>query len=260
MAIKLNMIRKADIEPFLNHFDEIDTARAGFVPITELANHVANRTTSTVHAGGRYTTDNRNEPIYAAVPLLSAITAFACLNFLWNCLYGYMLLASGLIDAALVVITMTREMTPANLCAVTAVTVLAICSWLATTTLWMIWLIPHSSYTYYRFDQLAAATFGFGFLQDGIFTRNSPSLYTLQEQDHIRVQSEFFSNSPAWPVILSIYTLSYIGAIAYHVRFLLLLLRCSTTVPVLSSTATQVAVTSVSATAESQPPQADLRT
>ena len=51
---------------------------------------------------------------FAAQPLLVFTSAMACLNFLWNTFFSYLLLLAGLNDALIVCVIMTTELNTAR--------------------------------------------------------------------------------------------------------------------------------------------------
>ena len=235
MLIKLDLVAEADVKPFFERFDTIDTAHAGSVSVDALAEHGAAVSQKSVglETAGRHTTDGRNEPLYAvAATWLVAVAFIACLNFLWNTVYGYVMLASGLFDALLVFLTLTSDTAPAKLLPLIGLSLLATFSWLATTTLWLLWNVPQSRYLYYRADPFAFA-FEFGFLDSNGVATHTPAYAALDTaagaEQSVQATSEMYRENPAWAVMVVMYTLFYVGAIIVNVRFLLLLLRCRCT-------------------------------
>ena len=152
MLLKLELVDRADIQPFFDRFDELDTDGSGEINAEDLAHHWNE---SAQHEQAVEQEEGVFDPVYQACGWLTLCAGYACLNFLWNTLYGLSFLATGVLQALTIGYTMSYPLTQGRLSTCMALAALTVAGWGLTTWLWVGW-VHQPPCKYFDLDPLAA--------------------------------------------------------------------------------------------------------
>lgn len=230
MIVKLGLIEQADVQPFLERFDELDSDGSGSLDVNDLANDIAGRAAVSAKKQSRFTVDGVNEELYEALPGLILFAGLACVQFLWCTWFGWMLLLSGLLDGVIVGMTMTMELGSRELVHLTLIALLTLCTWLITVVGQLAWMLPWGNPYYTRIDEFAALTFGYGYLKDGMYSTLDREAYVALDSkqglhDATQRRLQDYEHRVAWPILMSVYFVFYFLAIGLHLRFVYIVNR-----------------------------------
>ena len=162
MLMQMDILTEAEFKPFMDEFDLMDKDGSGHLDHSDLEMMVQERREAAERKASGKGIDS--SPFMKAIvkpmswaTLLYFPTALALLNFIWHTWYGYLLLASGALNALLIQSVLGRKPTPNGLTVSMTIAFLAVLALAASATFFLMWApfnIPGQKTTFWV-DQMA---------------------------------------------------------------------------------------------------------
>ena len=217
----IGLIRRVDYEPFLQHFDEMDNNGDGRLTkgdLSELARRNREKHLKKLEATKAQATRTMVDQLHKTATAIMFPSGILVLASLWDCLFGYVMLASGMLDGLVIVwalgVTSTTSRKSVSILAL--VTVIPILLLIVAFVLVFVFVIDPTTYLH-DVDQLFISVVSSS-LQGGV---------SVQDAGYDARTAEFIAmvKNPGYRIVVLIYNVLVVYAIAAHVNIIIKCLR-----------------------------------